>query len=492
MYITKYFLEHKLPSGRLLLVNTLVGKINFVSKELVFSLNELKDGNIANVPTEHILFLKQNGYAFESQTEETLLLDKYSGEAWKENRKKPIVYACCLSYACNLRCNYCYEEGLHDDSESMSLKDIDSMFSIIEHEQEKRGWIESKIILEGGEPFLLQNAELLKAFFEKTAEHIDGMRKRGSTCKLMIFSNGVNTLAYLELLKKYKNYIDCIQITIAGNRDTHDIYRKKPEGGSSFDNAVETIDKLLTENFPVLAVLNIDRGNIQCLPDIQELADEHEWTYDNKFKGMYVSRIKYLRKEDGNGLNEYELVQEIMEMYHKKLLRQNLLNFGDLRLLKNVINFCQSALNSGESISYHQFQGCIAGKQHQFIFGSCGYVYPCTKVTGRAEYSMGTYRPVFEPDEERLESWLCRNVLFIKKCEHCPVAFLCGGGCAYEAMEKNGSAYNPVCTETEKILRMYLDSMEEGMEFFLNDVVYENRPTFQQDIKLFNLIQKEI
>ncbi|MGC1119702.1 MAG: hypothetical protein WBA22_01295 [Candidatus Methanofastidiosia archaeon] len=49
-----------------------------------------------------------------------------------------------------------------------------------------------------------------------------------------------------------------------------------------------------------------------------------------------------------------------------------------------------------------------------------------------------------------------RTVFTIEKCRSCEPAFLCGGGCAYDAYEKCETLSVPLCRHAESVLKEYI------------------------------------
>ena len=57
--------------------------------------------------------------------------------------------------------------------------------------------------------------------------------------------------------------------------------------------------------------------------------------------------------------------------------------------------------------------------------------------------------------------WRGNTILKKKKCLDCKISTLCGGGCAVEALMKNGDLHKPVCDNAPQVLRKYFDYLGE-------------------------------
>ena len=75
-------------------------------------------------------------------------------------------------------------------------------------------------------------------------------------------------------------------------------------------------------------------------------------------------------------------------------------------------------------------------------------------------------------DKEMKDWWESRSFLNIPKCRECSVAFLCGGGCAFEAVEKNGDCNNPNCSGIKNILKLFLET-DAASRLKHDDLLYD-------------------
>lgn len=460
MYISKYFITHKLPSGRNILFNTLTGSIDFVSEYIV---EQMENGKLLEVNNLEEAMLRKKGYIFDSSEEEKKQIDIFCKKEKEAIWQKPYVFVFCLTYACNLRCFYCFENNYHQMQSVLEKNDIDNIIGFMEQMMGKEGNPSFRVVLEGGEPFLEQREEILNYFFEK----MNMLEKKYSGFKgVTIFTNGENTLSYLELLKRYSCIIEKVLITLAGSEKVHNSYRPSISGNGNYEKVITATSVLLQNGIHVLTVLNLDKNNIQCLPEISDELYRRGWNRKENYLGCYVSSIKYFDAEYADdALSEYDIWNVILDFSRRGKIDVGLFNLGDMKLLKNV----NELIRCGKP----RFHNCAASEGKQYLFGPDGLIYNCTKVTGRKEYSIGGYRDELKLEEERVKWWKTGAGEGSGYCNDCRYAFICGGKCRYE--EDRLGFRTEVCRKNVgNLCSLYLDNLELGKYFIQQDVIYDN------------------
>lgn len=462
MYLTKYYLTHKLPSGRNILINTLTGSVDFVSEKVIRQLEDSKCKPPELEASDEVR-LRMKKYIYDSEEEEKKLVDKMYLKEKLKLRQKPYVFVFCLTYACNLRCFYCFEDNYHQTASVMRKKDVDAAVRFMEQTLIGEKNQTFRVVLEGGEPFLDGQWEILCYFFEQMkllSEKYDGFKG------VSVFTNGENTLSYLDLLRQNRPVIERVLITLAGSEKIHDSYRLTLSGASNYQNVMHTTSVLLEKGFPVLTVLNLDKNNIRSLPEISEELKDRKWNGYKNYLGCYVSSIKYFDPNTlDNALSEYDIWNTMLDYSRRKQISESLFNLGDLKVLKNI----DRLIRCGDTNFFH----CAANNGRQYLFGPEGLLYNCTKVTAQKDYSIGCYHEMPAVCEEKARWWTSAAVSYNSYCNDCRYAFICGGKCRYA--EDRLGIRRQVCTrDTGNLLRLYLDNMETGEYFVQKDVIYDN------------------
>lgn len=191
--------------------------------------------------------------------------------SWEEQDNDPSTYTITINPTlnCNMHCWYCYEK--HNSRKIMSLNIIDRVKTFI-----------SRIILEptlkdlnlsffGGEP-LLAFQNIVKPLI---VEAISITTKEKKRLHLSFTTNGIllngNILDYLSDL----NIPISFQITLDGNKETHDKTRYSKNINSSYETILKNCAKLLQCNFFNICIrCNYTMQNIDTFIDLeQDFAD---------------------------------------------------------------------------------------------------------------------------------------------------------------------------------------------------------------------------
>lgn len=451
MYLTKYYYETKLPSGESVLVNFLTGKRFFLQEPIR---NLIK--NWVNLgDTEAKNFLVNHNFLFKDKEEELLLIEKKIEQYHKELDKNPTLYGLCLTYDCNLRCPYCYENGIGRKNTIMSKESIRQILQGIAKRNEQLQKEHSLVVLFGGEPFMECNREAVQYFFEEAERFCKKEKASGRNSRIVLFSNGFELAGFLPLLERYKGEIDSVMLTLNGIKPIHDSLKRSPDGESSFERTSDVIAKLLEMGILVNVRCDVDKSNIRWLPQVADYVMERGWS-DNPLFRYYISPIKWY--DPAVCLSEGGLLKSFVKLdgiYGGKLSR--VFELGALRIVHNISSMFESQSDNSK-IAYLY---CEAVKKQQYIFGTDGYLYKCLSSIGKPELAFGEYKDGIRIYEDKEERWSARNVLRLPKCRECRFAFICGGGCALQA-EKSGNFYDSECEDVKNILDVYLNAKQKG------------------------------
>lgn len=469
MRITKYHYCHRKLDGNYLLINTLTCKIIEVDSEFISKFQDIKK----NVDSTMGAVMKDTLIKYNLLVDESFERN-FIAKAYKRYQESlstiPLTNFVFLTYDCNLRCTYCCYRYLDRKVPVMSRDLIDNMFKVMYELQSKKQKRISRIVLSGGEPLMPENVEEIDYFLKKLKEYIDSESRKGRNVIFTIFTNATSIQHYKKHLEEMKPFIDMVYVTLNGTKEMHDKHRIQKNKNGSYDLTISGIEHLLTLCIPTWIVANIGKDNISKLSQIPTLVQSLGWDKIEYFKGIYVSRIKNHKKDDEMAISELDMIDAIIEQVRKKEIDVNDFNFGDLKLLRAVMDFVRSSYDKTDAKL--QFSGCN-NRSSQYSYSIDGMIYPCAPSMGIKKYATGTFYPEIDLNSIDHKNWLDRLLPNVSMCEDCSVAFLCGGGCTFEAAEKNDNPNNPVCPNVDKILSTYLHSLEEGVKIFNDDILYK-------------------
>lgn len=341
---------------------------------------------------------------------------------------------------CNLRCVYCYaDEGKYHDCGKMDIttakKAVD--FLIDKSDSDILG-----ICFFGGEPLL--NFELIK--------EIVGYCNKKEINKKFTFSMTSNGTLINKEIEDFiiENKIN-VQISIDGDKDTHDSNRYFSGKVGSFDTVLEKT-RFLREK----RLLNA-RGTITS----KQLDLLHTYNFLNSigFNRVALSPAFNLLSDD-----QYDAVADAhINLYSNCEKRIKEKKFKEV---KNNVMFME-ILSDIHNFGVRK-TACGAGK-NMYAIDINGDIYPCQRFVGSKQSILGN---VFNEDNKQKEFAEKTKIYNFNKCSDCWIRNLCVGGCVHTNFSLTGDVnlpYDPFCefkrkTTTEAIniyLRLSDDEIDE-------------------------------
>lgn len=165
-------------------------------------------------------------------------------------RQRPLVLILNITHYCNLNCQYCYyKDDMEGQREVMSEAAIDRIVDMLEESSYQSVWF----CFHGGEPLL--NRELIEYTVARAEERLEDRELAYS-----IQTNGTiiddQTLRLLRRMNWGGSYCS-LGISLDGNEELHDQYRRFRSGKGSHS--------LILENLAKLAADSIDYGCISVI-----------------------------------------------------------------------------------------------------------------------------------------------------------------------------------------------------------------------------------
>lgn len=346
--------------------------------------------------------------------------------------KNSLGLVICPTLACNFACPYCYEKDL--PTHTMKKEVQKQLVDFINKNAEKYKSI--RLSWHGGEPLVAFNT--IKDIYDLFEKEVS-LPISHST----MVSNGYllseEVCTYLE--EKKLNYL---QITIDGNKDTHNKTRILKSGGSSFEQIIENIDRA-TELMPNCRIgirTNIGKGNRE---EYVELHKELSERWKNKNCSIYYTFVL------DNGLDTTENKRCETELTTEEK------NDFLVHLVKNKI------------VSREKLYPRLAGHSRSctdnnaIVVDPQGFLYKCWADVGIKERSIGDLVNGIK-NYDIISQFMHGSDKFADaKCLKCNYLPVCDGGCnLYRVgyIEKN-IPYN-VCPINDEGLIKYIETYLEN------------------------------
>ncbi|WP_019910274.1 radical SAM/SPASM domain-containing protein [Paenibacillus sp. HW567] len=445
MYISKYIFTYRLRNDQHLIFNSLSGAMDIVEEHICqFLLNE--QPSTPSLSNEEQQFLFSRGYLFREAEEEQGLIGRYK-DYLDHHSSDEISFVFCPSMTCNLKCVYCFEpQEIRSSNERMTEDQVQAAFLamdqiMLEHRSPKHHFI-----LFGGEPLLPLNHAIVELILKKAKERgIPGT----------IISNGMFLSHYQDLLQSYKDMIK-IQLTIDGPQAIHDQRRITKASQGTFLKIINQVDWFLDHQFDITIRVNLDSQNIEHLDELLNDFQDRQWNKYPNFSVALSPVENYAGNSAPNLLPNYQITESIKKNVPiEKLRAVNTALNSDLTRLSLPF---EKALHTGIATDnyFPNFYFCEAAGGRTFTFSPDHQIYPCTSIIGDKKWSLGTYYPQLQLDEQKLALWNGRHVLNQPECSACNIAFLCSGNCPVQADRKTGSILGTYCGNVKRDLGDHL------------------------------------
>lgn len=388
-------------SDRFLLVDPLLNDLIESAK----SNNNIDD--LINYHASFYTALLTNGFIVDNELDELELVKKMRKKVDIEDETQ-YVLVINPTMNCNFKCWYCYET--HEKGSKMTNPIIENVKRHIANVLNTMPYLKNfHISWFGGEP-LLYFDQVILPIMEYVKELFKGYKST--------FSTGFTTNGFLIdncKIDAFLSYnITNFQITLDGNRDTHNAVRFVNSTRGSYDEILKNVFALCRSRLNVSIRINYTKSNLKDLEsimyDLLPLEGEAR-------QYLLISFHKVWQETDVTLMGR---VRELHRFFRDNGFRAT---FGDIDLPDSVRNSCYADKKNHATINYN------------------GQVFKCTARNFSKDAKEGIL------NEDGSISW---NQKFYdridskfknKPCLTCPILPICNGGCSQEAIEHKDEDY---------------------------------------------------
>ena len=259
--------------GEYLFVNTFSGAMIAGTEEVLRILN-----GKAECAEEMLSSLISSGFLTELSPKEETEAAFQKLESIRRIYKEHTLFALILTYACNMRCDYCFQSYVfgRDDAwlqHKMTFEQVDAAFEAMTKLNPE---LQNPVHLFGGEPLIYKNYELVKYILEKGTSE-------GKS--FLIVTNGLEADRFIPLFQE--SNIVSLQITVDGIQKVHDRRKKTLDGSGSFQRIVKSIDCLADAGITVYVKAAVDHSTVKMLPAWAVMA-VFDRSLDLELDGVFV------------------------------------------------------------------------------------------------------------------------------------------------------------------------------------------------------------
>lgn len=455
----------------------------------VFEAGHLPDpSNAPPLSSGEIAALADRGYLTErTDEEEKQVLKTVASVLHDEAAKRPSFLAM-PTLDCNYRCTYCFERpvqhnlrrtrGTRPELEILDIRashqagnvvmtpeTVDAMFRAVAtvktaHGDQRDG---GQMVLYGGEPLDAANEPVVRYIVQQGRE---------LGFKFSAITNGHDVEHFLDLFGP--GGIEQVQVSIDGPERIHDKRRIAIGSRKSYRKVVGNVNRLLERDDTLVQVrIHLDLSNIEYFEELLNEFGAMGWLghpnlliYANTVYKMTPGRPVSTDIE----LHEMDQRLRALAKQHRNLF----LNAPSINMRAKWM----PALLEGFQVPV-QGNYCTANTG-QYVFAPDGHIYSCWESVGKADSRIGTYyhdgQAELQLEEAKTAQWFSRHVGLIPECTACPMALVCGGGCAQFALYNTGTQLAPYCDNFDAMLRSGLRDTAAALLQRMNEAVSGTTP----------------
>lgn len=400
--------------GRSIIFNTLTSAIAELNAD---DLRCIRDNNIGTLDEETIGMLENMGVIVEDDYNE---LQEYLSQYERSKDQDGRIHAkLMLSTSCNLSCTYCYQSASENPTNIMGDSAVRAFIQWTENQFINDTNVRGLAIeLYGGEP-LLARVRLPLLFRE-----LNRLSKiYNIPVSYSIVTNG--TLLDDSLIDIFvDNRVD-IQITLDGDKETHDSRRRWKSGAGTYDQIVASIRKILARGgADLLQVrMNIDSNN---LPKVSGLAIELKTIGVKRFHCGWIHFREKIMLYSDYIIDACELDSTV-----------------DLELYKvlNPLGYAVSPCDLERKMT------CMFHWKNGFVFTPSMDVFKCDELIGQKEHCIGHVNNDGDMilDRATYDKSISRTPADFTDCPSCRYLPQCGSGCAIKSLHSKGNLHSNYC-----------------------------------------------
>lgn len=341
---------------------------------------------------------------------------------------KELSLVICPTLSCNFTCPYCYEHNLPTAKMKDSVQQQLITF-INNHTQHIDG---INLNWHGGEPLLA--IDTIRQIYNKIQLQCELPIKHSS----MVSNGYLLTEENCKVLKEMK--LDYLQITIDGDKDTHNLTRVLKNGKSSFERIMQNIDRA-TELMPKCHIgirTNIGKNNKNEYPALYKKLEER-W----KDKNVHIYHAYVM----DNSMDTTWEKRKALELSVEEKTE------FEIRLAKFGIKSKKSLFPKTDNIV------CTCIDNNAYVIDPKGFLYKCWADVGKQKRSIGTLENEIRRYDIVSQFMTGSDKFSDEKCLGCSFLPICDGGCnLYRVGKQEKNIPYDVCSFNEESLKNLLDT----------------------------------
>jgi uncharacterized protein len=307
--------------------------------------------------------------------------------------------------ACNFACGYCFQ-GLNKPTKKMTPEVQDAILAFVKAKKDLKSL---NIVWYGGEPLMGK-----EAIFKLSDSLIAYCDKNKITYGAGMVSNAYFLTADVAA-QLYSRRVKWVQVTIDGDRDTHNQMRPLTSGHGTYDRIIENIAETLDATTLSINVrVNVGQRNVDKASAMLDIFAEQKFAKRGNFS-VYFAPIEASTPESGSAFDE---------------------KLGRADFNKAVLALEEKARKLGLAsivTPSNGFMGmCVAASNGGYVISGNGDVHKCWETAHDPSKRTGTiFAPENLHDSVNANVWKQWSPFDSSVCSSCKILPMCGGHCAH-------------------------------------------------------------
>lgn len=403
--VSRYDIPVRLADGAALLFNSRTRSLILLSDSEARAYRELAERSVFSGEVCERLLLEAlvGGGHVVGATVDELTIVRNSYEATR-SANGSLTLTIAPTMACNFACGYCFQ-GLDKSTKKM---EPDVQNAIIDFVKSKKDLKSLSIVWYGGEPLMgkesvFRLSDLLISYCDKNKIKYDAGMVSNAW-----FLNG-EMAAQL-----YSRRVRWVQVTIDGDRETHDRMRPLTSGYGTFDRLLDNVGEVLDQTaISIKLRVNIGQGNVDKVDAMLDRFVEGNLAKRGNFS-IYFAPIEASTPESGSAFAERFSRAEFNRKVQALEERARRLGFASIVTPpRGFAGMCGAASHGG------------------YVVTDNGDVHKCWETAHDSSKRMGS---IFEPDKlhdsVNASLWSQWTPFDNPICASCKILPMCGGFCA--------------------------------------------------------------
>ncbi|MDT0976898.1 radical SAM/SPASM ryptide class RiPP maturase [Staphylococcus pseudintermedius] len=311
--------------------------------------------------------------------------DTLYNELLLSESKKKIQISLAITYSCNLRCSYCFQQNYdHLVRKPITIEALEKILDKISLILYQNPEVDVSIGLFDGEPLLPQNEKIIDRVFQYCVEN---------KLKIDITTNGSFLPYFAKKIVIHRSIISVIAITINTLPDKYNETIKITKVANNVEELLAVTDLLLHYNIVVDVGTNFDRNNLS------ELLPIYHYFFDKGYFSKWNFHWNIGRVDDrlfDTGYDEYivsetDILLQLMKI--PKPVPSNL-HAGFIQTCKNLTDKLNLSFNESQIKGTYHYCWNVSPYDRVFYIDNELNLFRCTVTVGRPQYILGNLKDI--------------------------------------------------------------------------------------------------